>query len=157
MPIVDLITALNAEIDRLVQARDLLAGPLHVAQRGPGRPKSAATKPLPGNSDAAPKKRTMSAEGKLRIAAAQKKRWAKQRKSDSAVSKRAASRKSAQVESSANKVSVRSSRKGRSSSPKAASNTAKGIFRRPRKIAQSKKTSRRAAQTASDSQASSGQ
>jgi hypothetical protein len=47
--------------------------------RRPGRPKGSANKATSFNPEEfAPKKRAMSAEGKARIAAAQKKRWAAQ-------------------------------------------------------------------------------
>ena len=149
MPILDLIAALNAEIARLVQARDLLAGTNYVAQRGAGRPKASATKPSPGNSDPAPKKRTMSAEGKLRIAATQKKRWAKQRKSDSAMSKQSgSSKKPLQAKGSQRKLSTKTPQTLRSSS--------KVVSKQIRKANLYKKTARPAAQTASESQATSG-
>lgn len=45
--------------------------------RGPGRPTGAAGRGSGKPEPLAPKKRFMSAEGKARIAAAQKKRWAK--------------------------------------------------------------------------------
>ena len=59
----ELITAIDAEISRLQQARKLLAG---------------AT----GTQSAQPKKRkrTLSAEGRARISAAQKKRWAQRKR-----------------------------------------------------------------------------
>jgi hypothetical protein len=63
-----LLSDIDAEIARLQQARALLSG--SDVKRKPGRPIKAAK----------PKKRTMSAEGKARIAAAQKARWAKARK-----------------------------------------------------------------------------
>ena len=91
----EILTAIDAEITKLQQARALLSGYSEPAaiKRGPGRPKKAAA---PANAIArplAPKrglgrtkkvvvpvkavaKRTLSAEGKARIAAAQKRRWA---------------------------------------------------------------------------------
>jgi len=90
-----ILSAIDAEITKLQQARALLNGysepvaiksgpgrPKKVAaplkavakpvalKRGPGRPKKVAT---PAKAVA---KRTLSAEGKARIAAAQKRRWA---------------------------------------------------------------------------------
>lgn len=76
----DILHALDTEIDRLQQARTLLADAPDVipeavaARRGPGRPKGATK--APAKAPAA-KKRTMSPEGRARIAAAQKARWAK--------------------------------------------------------------------------------
>uniref|UniRef100_A0A372ILS1 Uncharacterized protein n=1 Tax=Paracidobacterium acidisoli TaxID=2303751 RepID=A0A372ILS1_9BACT len=62
MDTANLIPELNKEIARLREARNLLAGT--------SSPKGAK----------ASKKRTLSAEARARIAAAQKKRWAKARK-----------------------------------------------------------------------------
>jgi hypothetical protein len=59
----ELLTSIDAEIARLQEARALLAGrDGHVRGRKPG------------------KKRTLSAEARARIAAAQRKRWAAQKK-----------------------------------------------------------------------------
>jgi hypothetical protein len=63
-----LVADIDAEIERLQQARALLNGA--EAKRKPGRSAKKTT----------PKKRTMSAEGRARIAAAQKARWAKAKK-----------------------------------------------------------------------------
>jgi hypothetical protein len=77
MNIANIVSAIDLEIARLTTARKLLTdsnrGSLDgiVTKRGPGRPKAVA---------AAPKKRTISQEGRARIAAAQKKRWAKAKK-----------------------------------------------------------------------------
>jgi len=60
----DLITLIDAEIAILQQARTLIAGALPTKQ--PGRPKS--------------KKRNLTPEGRARIAAAVKARWAAQKK-----------------------------------------------------------------------------
>jgi hypothetical protein len=69
------LSAIDSEISRLQQARAVLAGtPSTVVKKGPGRPKKLAT------AAPAAKKRTMSAEGRIRIAAAQKKRWAAAKK-----------------------------------------------------------------------------
>lgn len=109
----EILSALDEEISRLRQARDLLADaslPLGgasaakvasapasepVVKRGPGRPKGSGSKSAtapakktlgrpPSKStsfdpkELAPKRRTMSPEGKARIAAAQRARWARQ-------------------------------------------------------------------------------
>jgi hypothetical protein len=63
----EIIVAIDAEITRLEEARKLLNGTA-------ARPKSA------GGSGVGNGKRTMSAAGRARIAAAQKARWAKARK-----------------------------------------------------------------------------
>jgi L-lysine 2,3-aminomutase len=71
-----ILSAIDAAISKLQQARALLSGYSEPAaiKRGPGRPKKVA----------APKKiaakRTITAEGKARIVAAQKKRWAASKK-----------------------------------------------------------------------------
>jgi len=70
-----ILAGIDEEIARLTSARQLLTG--IPTKRRPGRPKSSAA------SVAAPKKRKrrrMSAEGRARIAAAQKARWDKARK-----------------------------------------------------------------------------
>jgi hypothetical protein len=64
---IEIIQAIDAEIARLEKARTLLAGGTSaVTARKPGRPKASG-------------RRTMSAEGRARVAAAQRKRWAKSR------------------------------------------------------------------------------
>jgi hypothetical protein len=69
-----IISAIDAEIARLQQVRDLLAKGAGVgAVRRGGRPKKAAA-PAPA------KKRTLSPDARKRIAEAQKKRWAKTKK-----------------------------------------------------------------------------
>lgn len=84
MPIQDIVGLLDQEIQRLQQVRAIIAEVEPAVRRG--RPAKE-----PKAVDAAPKgaqKRTMSPEGRARIAAAQKARWAAQKKSAS--SKRAA-------------------------------------------------------------------
>jgi hypothetical protein len=69
----EILAHIDQEIARLRQAKALLTG--EQTARKPVRPSSKPTKKaLPG------KKRTMSAEGRARIAAAQKARWAKSKK-----------------------------------------------------------------------------
>jgi hypothetical protein len=63
MSLLDILTLIDVEIATLQQARVLIAG---VGKRGRGRPKSAPKK-----------KRKMSPEGRARIVAAVKARWAK--------------------------------------------------------------------------------
>jgi hypothetical protein len=69
-----MVVEIDREIARLQQARDLLAGT--TIKRKPGRPagsasKSQATSFIPNEFTTAPKKRrTMSAEGRARIAKA---------------------------------------------------------------------------------------
>ena len=72
MNISKILTTIDAEIAKLQEVRKLLVG--DEAKPGPGRPKKAAGTPVKKA------KRKLSAEGRARIAAAQKARWAKQRK-----------------------------------------------------------------------------
>ena len=85
MSLESILAEIDAEIGRLQQAKELLTG--ISAKRGPGRPKSIATASAPTMG----RRRRMSAEGRARIAAAQKARWAKLRK---ATPKKAAPEKS---------------------------------------------------------------
>ena len=66
----EIVAALDTEIARLQHARTLIAGSAQPKRRGqpPASPKAAS------------KKRTMSAEGRKRIADAQRKRWAARKK-----------------------------------------------------------------------------
>jgi hypothetical protein len=66
----DILSAIDAEIARLQSARSLLAGTASTVRRG--RPRTSGLHTVP-------KKRTMSAAGRKRIAEAQRKRWAKQK------------------------------------------------------------------------------
>jgi hypothetical protein len=78
-----IIEQLDIEISNLQQARALLSNV--ATKKGPGRPKS--TQPRVTK----PKKRTMSAEGRAKIAAAQKARWATA-KATKTVTKKAATK-----------------------------------------------------------------
>jgi hypothetical protein len=69
----ELLTHLDEEIARLQQVKALLTG--EQSKRKPVRPPSR-----PAKKAASTKKRTMTAEGRARIAAAQRARWAKTRK-----------------------------------------------------------------------------
>ena len=70
MSATDILTLIDAEIAELQQARALIAG---AAKRGPGRPPKSVAVP----KDKPKQKRKMSPEGRARIAAAVKARWAK--------------------------------------------------------------------------------
>jgi len=70
-----MLVELDEEIERLKQVRSLLNGGT-VTKRGPGRPRVVA----PVEKLARKKKRHMTPEGRARIAAAQKARWAKRKK-----------------------------------------------------------------------------
>ncbi len=77
----EILASINEEISRLQQVRDLLAdNNSGRTKRGP-KPAVAATSFVFGSNGATPKKRrTISAAGRARIAAAQKARWAKLKK-----------------------------------------------------------------------------
>jgi hypothetical protein len=68
----EILAHIDQEIARLEQVKAVLSGV--PTKRKPGRPSSK-----PGKAGSA-KKRTMSAEGRARIAAAQRARWAKAKK-----------------------------------------------------------------------------
>lgn len=70
MEVSRIIAEIDAQIEKLQQARALLAG-TGMAKPGPGRPKSRKTTPT---------KRRLSPEGRKRIADAMKRRWAERRK-----------------------------------------------------------------------------
>jgi hypothetical protein len=71
-----IFSSIDAELSRLHQARALLAGPVAPSERR-GRPKHSETKLAPAKpTKKIAKKRTMSPEGRARVAAAQKARWA---------------------------------------------------------------------------------
>lgn len=73
MEVSKIVAELDNEISRLKEARSLLAG-TSSSRRGPSGKKSAAKR----------RKRTMTAEGRRRIAEAMKKRWAERKKQLSA-------------------------------------------------------------------------
>ena len=78
----EMIQSLRAEISKLQRALDALLDEPSTPEpvRRPGRPSGSTDRATSFNPEEfAPKKRTMSAEGKARIAAAQKKRWAAQK------------------------------------------------------------------------------
>jgi hypothetical protein len=74
MVIAEVLSSVDEEIDRLKQVRALLLG--GGSSVGHGRRGAFAAVKEPK----ARKKRTMSAEGRARIAEAQRKRWAKQKR-----------------------------------------------------------------------------
>jgi hypothetical protein len=69
----EIVATIDAEIARLQEVRAVLSGTVTSKRRGrpPGWPKKAAP------AKAASKKRVISAEGRAKIAEAQRKRWAK--------------------------------------------------------------------------------
>jgi hypothetical protein len=74
----EIIQQIDGEISKLQQARSLLLGSDSRNTRSPGRPKKKAT--VARILAVKPAKRVMSAEGKAKIAAAQRLRWAKVKK-----------------------------------------------------------------------------
>ena len=81
-----ILSSIDAEIAKLQQARTLLAGlpASPAASEAPrrGRPKGAknAIETASAKKASAKAKRTLSEEARMKIAAAQKKRWAEQKK-----------------------------------------------------------------------------
>ncbi len=106
MDLKEIVAYLNAEISRLTSARDLMAGQNAEASPRRGRPKGSTNKSISVEAEKflSPKRRTMSPEGKARIAAAQKKRWAAQK---STPVKASLTRKSAPVAKKAVTKAVR--------------------------------------------------
>jgi len=77
MSIAKLLSLIDAEIATLRQVRSLVAGTTAATEkRKPGRPKSTDAPAV----QPAQKRRNMSPEGRARIAAAVKARWARQKK-----------------------------------------------------------------------------
>jgi hypothetical protein len=81
-----IIQEIDSEISRLEQAKAILSGA--TVRRSPGRPKR--TQAVAKTVADEPTKRVMSAEGKAKIAAAQKLRWAKSKRADRKAAKKAA-------------------------------------------------------------------
>lgn len=73
MEVTKIIAEIDAQIEKLQQARELLSGFAAAGSKRPGRPK--------GSKNAQPgKKRKLSPEGRRRIQEAMKRRWAERRK-----------------------------------------------------------------------------
>jgi hypothetical protein len=68
-----IIAEIDAQIQKLQQARELLSGFAAAGSKGPGRPKGS-------KNPATAKKRKLSPEGRRRIQEAMKRRWAERRK-----------------------------------------------------------------------------
>jgi hypothetical protein len=87
-----IIEQIDAEISKLQQAKILLNGATPTTtKRTPGRPK--AINEVSNTVVSTPTKRVMSAEGKAKIAEAQKRRWAKSKRADKKAAKKAATAK----------------------------------------------------------------
>jgi hypothetical protein len=102
----DIVLAIDAEITQLRKVKALLTDTDLTPKRKPGRPAGVAmpnkaTSFNPVEFAKKPKRRTMSAEGRAKIAAAQKARWAAHKAASipakKAVTAKAVDRKTAQV------------------------------------------------------------
>ena len=71
-----IIAEIDAQISKLQQARELLAGTS--SSKGPGRPKGS--KNAKGTAKVSSTKRRLTPEGRKRIADAMRRRWAERRK-----------------------------------------------------------------------------
>jgi len=89
----EIIKHIDGEISKLHQARVLLLGADAPMKRSSGRPKKKAT--VARILAVKPARRVMSIEGKAKIAAAQRARWAKVRRAAKAHAKKTVTRKSA--------------------------------------------------------------
>ncbi len=83
MEVSNIIAEIDVQIQKLQQARNLLAGSEEAPRRGPGRPKGStkaavATAATPTGE----RKRKLSPEGRKRIAEAMKRRWAERAKAN---------------------------------------------------------------------------
>jgi len=93
----DIVLAIDAEIAQLQKVKALLTGTELTVKRKPGRPDgaSAPNKATSFNplkfAKKTEKRRTMSAEGRAKIAAAQKARWAKSKRAAKKAARKAAS------------------------------------------------------------------
>ncbi len=86
MDVTQILSAIDAEISRLQQARQAVAaldGASPIPARRPGRPKGSQN--VAPAADGAPRKRkrNLSPEGRKRIQEAMKRRWAERHKGDS--------------------------------------------------------------------------
>jgi hypothetical protein len=91
----DIVLAIDAEIAQLQKVKALLTGTDVAMKRKPGRPAGASAPATSFNpvefAEKPEKRRTMSTEGRAKIAAAQKARWAKSKRAAKKASRKAAS------------------------------------------------------------------
>lgn len=73
MEVKKIIAEIDAQIQKLQQARELLSGFATAGPKGPGRPKGS-------KNTSTTRKRKLSPEGRRRIQEAMKRRWAERRK-----------------------------------------------------------------------------
>ena len=83
MEVSKIISEIDAQIQKLQQARELLSGVATAERRGPGRPKGSKNV----TASAGPRQRKLTPEGRKRIAEAMKRRWAERRKQTASSSK----------------------------------------------------------------------
>ena len=84
MEVSSIIAEIDTQIQKLQQARDLLAGvgSEEAPRRGPGRPKGSSKAASVSAAPAVERKRKLSPEGRKRIAEAMKRRWAERAKAN---------------------------------------------------------------------------
>jgi hypothetical protein len=83
MDVTQILSAIDAEISRLQQARNAVAaldGASPVPARRPGRPKGSQSAAPAAEAPAGKRKRNLSPEGRKRIQEAMKRRWAERNK-----------------------------------------------------------------------------
>jgi hypothetical protein len=80
MEVSRIIAEIDAQISKLKQAREVLAGTTVKSGKGPGRPKGSKNAQSSVAPTTAVRKRKLSPEGRKRIADAMKRRWAERRK-----------------------------------------------------------------------------
>ncbi len=80
MEVSRIIAEIDAQISKLQQARQLLAGADVVKRNGPGRPKGSKNAPASAATETGKRKRKLTPEGRKRIADAMKRRWAERKK-----------------------------------------------------------------------------
>jgi hypothetical protein len=90
----EIIKEIDGEISKLQQARVLLLGADSPVKPSPGRPKKATVARILAVK---PAKRVMSEEGKAKIRAGLKARWAKVHKAQKSAAKKATTKKSVKV------------------------------------------------------------
>ena len=84
MEVSKIIAEIDAQIQKLQQARELLSGVATTERRGPGRPKGSKNVTASASGS---RQRKLTPEGRKRIAEAMKRRWAERRKQSAASSK----------------------------------------------------------------------
>lgn len=121
MNVSGMLADLNQEIARLMRIRDLLLETAPAEKRSPGRPKGSRNQAVPAQpSVTAPKRRTMSAEAREKIAVAQRKRWAAGKKASPSASRLAGDTTPRHPAKAAKKAGLAKKAAGKSAPPKKA-------------------------------------